>query len=313
MEIANHMKKLTQDILSSSEERADDLTRIREEANTLRQEAATKVKEFSASRGEASRQLTRDLSQNKIDRKKEVTQSLKVAKGMVQDFHDTRHKAGEQLRKDLVQSGKQLVQNEKKRKQEVGKMLEAFQVSHKTNSAELKKGLAEGKAQTQAEVKESLADARTMINSFQSSRQTMAADLKNELDKARDERQAAVSDLRRGFHQIQTETKADLEGAAKAWQGIGPARRKKSGGAGSAEDMQAEASTEKPVEAAVEMPPNLEEKLVSIINQHTEGITLSEIAKELGLVTIVLGKAAKVLLEQGKVRREEKIYFPVTN
>jgi hypothetical protein len=313
MEIAKHMQELTENIIVSSGERAEELTRIKKEANAIQQEAAEMIGSFSTLRTETSRQLKQELAQSKTDRKKIVTQNRKRAVSMVRDFQELRHKSGEKLHKDLVQGSKQLVQNEKKRKQEVGKMVEDFESTHKANSAALKKELAEGQAKTRAEVKESLEDARTLISGFQSSRQTMAAGLKTELDKSRDERQAAVSDLRRGFQQTQKEVKTDLKGAADAWNGIGPARRKKSGGRKSAADIQADMPVEAEVETPIEMPPNVEEKLASMISQHTEGITLTEAARELGLVTIVLGKAAKVLLAQGKVRREEKTYFPVGN
>jgi hypothetical protein len=312
MEIAKHMQELTENIIASSGERSEELTRIKKETSALRQETAGMIGDFSTSRSEASRHLKGELLQSRNDRKKGVDQSRKAAQGMVKNFNNLRQKDGEQLHKNLVQNSQQLVQNEKKRKQEVGKILESYQNTHQANSAELKKELAEGKAKTQAEVKESLAGARTMIQGFQSSRRSMAAGLKSELEKSREERKAVVSDLRRDIQHTQTEVRADLKGAADAWQGIAPAKHKKNGSKTNA-DVQADMPTEKTSEAAVEMPPNLEEKLVSIINQHIEGITLSEIAKELGLVTIVLGKAAKILLEQGKVRREERTYFPVTN
>jgi len=286
MEFTNRMKELTQNILSSSEERAEELTKLKGETNTLRQERAealTKIKE-------------------------ETSTLRKEAVAMVHDFHDSRRKSGAQLRKDLaegrkllVQSGKQLhkdlaqgpkllVQNEKKRKQEVGKMLEAFQSSRQESGAELRKELADGKAEMKLEVK-------TLINGYQSSRQTKGA-------KDRDERKTDVAGMRQGFRQAQAEVQADLKGAADAWKEMGSPIPKKTSGGKSAPKAQ--------VKMPVEITPNLEEQLLSIINQHAEGITLSEVAKELGIVTIVLGKAAKVLLEQDKVRKEDKIYFPIT-
>ena len=279
MEFTNRMKELTQNILSSSEERAEELTKLKGETNTLRQE-----------RAEA------------LTRIKEETSTLrKEAVAMVHDFHDSRRKSGGQLRKDLaegrkllVQSGKQLhkdlAQDEKKRKQEVGKMLEAFQSSRQESGAELRKELAEGKAEMKLEVK-------TLVNGYQSSRQTKGA-------KDRDERKADVAGMRKGFRQAQAEVQADLKGAADAWKEMGSAIRKKTSGGKSAPKAQ--------VKMPVEITPNLEEQLLTIINQHAEGITLSGVAKELGIVTIVLGKAAKVLLEQDKVRKEDKIYFPIT-
>jgi hypothetical protein len=314
MELTKNMQELKENITASSGERVKELTRIKGEAKAVRQEAVEKIKDFSTARGESGRKLKRDLAQSKTERKKEVAQSRKTAQGMVQDFHDSRMKNGERLRKDLTQGGKLLVQNEKKRKQEVGKMLETFRSELDVSASEIKKEITESKAKTIAEVKEALADARTMVDSFQSSRQTMAAELKNDLGKSGKERKESVSDLRRGFRQVQAEIQADLKGAADAWQGTGPAKRKKSSGSKSAAEVPAEVlaetPAETPVEAPAEMSPNLEEKLLTIINQHTEGITLSEVARELGLVTIVLGKTAKVLLDQGKVRREEKNYYP---
>ncbi len=264
MELTNRMKELTQNILSSSEERAEELTKIKEGTDTLRQEA--------------------------VD--------------MVQDFHDSRRKSGEQLRKGLAQGSKLLVQNEKKRKQEVEKMLDAFQSSREETGAELRKDLAEGKAKIELEVKEALADAKTLINGYQSSRQTMGAELKNDLGKDRDERKADVEGMRDGFRKAQTEVQADLKIASDAWKEMGSATRTKR--------VTSKAMPQTEAKTPAEIAPDLKEKLLSIVNKHVGGIALSEAAKTLGLATIALGKAAKVLLEQGKVRKEEKIYFPVT-
>ena len=297
MGIATGMNELIQDILSSSEERAEEITKIKEETSTLRQEAVDMVKDFSISRGETSRQLRRELAQSNTDRRKGVMQSRKNAQSLIHGFHDSRRESGDQLRKELAQGPKLLVQNERKRKQQVGKMLDAFQSSREETGAELRKDLAEGKAKMKLEVK-------TLINGYQSSRQTMGVELKSDLGKDRDERKADVEGMRHGFRKTQAGVRTDLKIASDAWREMGSAIRKKTSGGKAAPGVRAE--------MPVEITPNLQEKLLLIINQHTEGITLSGVAKELGIVTIVLGKAAKVLLEQGKVRREEKIYFPVT-
>jgi hypothetical protein len=297
MEMEDRMKELTQDILSSSEKRAEELTKLKGETNTLRQEAANTVKDLSVSRGETNRQLKKDLAQSNTSRKMDT-------RGLIQDFQDSRRKSGEKMRKELAQGSKLLVQNEKKRKQDVGKMLEVFQSSHKESGAELRKELSEAKAKTILEVKEALVDARSLINGYQSSRQTMRAELKKDLGKSRDAMKADVEGMRSGFRQAQAEVQADLKGAAGAWQEMGSVMRKQTSVGKPAPAVQAE--------IPVEISLNMIEKLLEIINQHAEGITLSEVAKELGIVTIVLGKAAKVLLEQGKVRKEDKIYFPVT-
>ena len=298
MGIAASMKELTQDIISSSEERAEELTKIREDTNTLRQDAVDMVKEFAISRDETSRQLKRELSQSVTDRRKGVIHSRKDAQKLIQGFHDSRRESGEQLRKELTQGSKLLVQNEKKRKQQVEGMLGTFRSSREETGAELKRDLAEGKAKMQLEVKEALADAEILISGYQSSRRTMGAELKNGLGKDRDERKTDVEGMRDSFRKAQAEVRSDLKESSDTWKGMSSPILKKTSGSKAALKM------------PVETPPNLAEKLVSIINQHAEGINLSAAAKELGIATIVLGKAAKVLLEQGRVRKEERIYFP---
>ena len=57
--------------------------------------------------------------------------------------------------------------------------------------------------------------------------------------------------------------------------------------------------------------PDLEANLLAAIRKHPMGITLAEVAESLGVVPIVLGRAARSLLEKGKIRKRNKIYFPV--
>jgi hypothetical protein len=299
MKMADSMKGLTKDILSSSEERTEDITELKDQTKTLQQEAVKMVKNFSAARDKTSKQLKKDLEQSNASIKEEVKQSRENAQSMIQGFHDSRRKNGDMLRKELAQSNKLLVQNEKKRQEEVGNMMTGFQKARAETSAELKKDLAEGQAKMRTGVKAALEDARSMMNDFQSSHQKMAAGLKNNLEKGREERQKDVGEMRKGFLKVQKDVQDDLRESSIAWKEMSSTIHTKGSGRRAEKEVQAET------------PPNLEEKLLAIINRHSEGITLSEVANELGIVTIVLGKAARVLLEQGKVRKEAKSYFPV--
>jgi hypothetical protein len=107
-----------------------------------------------------------------------------------------------------------------------------------------------------------------------------------------------------GFRKAQTEVQADLKGASDAWEEMTSTIRTKS--------VTSKAMLKTEAKTPAKIAPDLKEKLLSIVNQHIGGITLSEAAETLGLATIALGKAAKALLEQGKIRKEEKIYFPIT-
>jgi hypothetical protein len=302
MEITNRMKELTQNILASSEERAKGLAKLKNEAHTLRQESIKTIKDFTTSRVETSRQLRKDLELGKNERMKEVLESRETAQNMIKESGDSRRKNGAQLRKDLAQGSKLLVQGEKKRKQQVGKMLDSFQNSRQESGTELKKELAEGKSKRITDVKGALADARTIIEGFESSRMKTGNELKDNLVKNNNKIKSSVEGDLKGFNKARSAVKADLQGASNAWQEMSSGISKKTSGIKVYEKV--------PETVPGELTPNLEEKLLSIINQHAEGITLSDAARELGLVTIVLGKAAKVLLDQNKVRRQQKVYFP---
>lgn len=297
MVIATSMKELTQDIMSSSEDRAEKLTELKRETRALRQEAAGMLKDFSTSRREASRHLRRQLAQSNIESRDE-------AQNLIKGFQASRKENGAQLRKGLAQGRKNLVQNEKKRKQQVGNLLEDFQSSRQETSAQLRKDLVRGKAKLKSDVRDTLADAEALIKDYQSSRQTMGTRLKNDLGKDREGRKAEVEGIRGDFRRVQAELRADLNKASDAWRGMASAIRTKSAGG----KTLPEAKTQTPAGIA----PDLREKLLSIVNQHGGGLTLSEVAETLGLATVVLGKAAKALLEQGKVRKKGKLYFPVS-
>jgi DNA-binding MarR family transcriptional regulator len=62
---------------------------------------------------------------------------------------------------------------------------------------------------------------------------------------------------------------------------------------------------------AKEEIPDLEAKLLAIINEHPKGITLAEVAERLDVAPVVLSRASRSLLDKGRIRREEKLYFPV--
>ncbi len=54
----------------------------------------------------------------------------------------------------------------------------------------------------------------------------------------------------------------------------------------------------------------LEEQILTLINEHPEGIKLTEIEKALGVARIKAGNITRVLVDEGKVRKEGLLYFP---
>lgn len=56
---------------------------------------------------------------------------------------------------------------------------------------------------------------------------------------------------------------------------------------------------------------HMEAKLLAVVNEQPEGMTLAEAAESLGVVPVVLGRAARSLLKSSRIRKGNKIYFPV--
>jgi hypothetical protein len=177
-----------------------------------------------------------------------------------------------------------------KLKDEAKKMLESFRASQKE--------LTQGVAARKSEIKDMLGD-------FQRSRKQANTELRREL---------ADYDcgIKSEVAKIRQETQADLREASATWQGLAETMRAKRSG------VKAPPKVKPTVEEKVEVPPaeeeipDLEAKLLDAVREHPEGITLAEVAESLGVVPIVLGRASRKLLDGGKIRKEDKDYFPVT-
>lgn len=50
--------------------------------------------------------------------------------------------------------------------------------------------------------------------------------------------------------------------------------------------------------------------MMAIINKYPYGVTLEDIAKRLGVARVVLARASRKILEEGKAIKEGNLYFP---
>jgi len=67
----------------------------------------------------------------------------------------------------------------------------------------------------------------------------------------------------------------------------------------------------RPVEEAVEEVAEVEERVLEFINSHPEGVRVGDMGESIGIARTRLGVIAKRLLEEGRVRKEENLYFPL--
>ena len=86
----------------------------------------------------------------------------------------------------------------------------------------------------------------------------------------------------------------------------------------------------KPPEVVVEKPPavaveeevpveemvpeervRLETRILDLIRERPEGIRLTEIAEAVGEARVKVGNITRILVDEGKIRKEGLLYFPV--
>ena len=232
--------------------------------------------------------IVQNIVCSREERVAEVKGLKKEANEMLDSFEASHKKMGAQLRRELAD-------DKAKMGAEVKAMRSGFQSSRKEMSAKLMKNLAQGAAARKSEV-------HVMLNNFQREHNQMVAQLREEL-----------ADYDRGIKSevagMKQEAKADLEEARTAWQELIRGVKKGTVKA-TPEAVKAEVAEATPVE---EGTPDLEAKLLAAIREHPEGITLTEVAESLGVAPIVFGRAARKLVDEGRVRKEDKVYFPVAS
>ena len=275
MGIAAGMKDIVQDIVSSHEDRMRRIGEIREEANEARGEAQSLIMGFEASRQETGRQLRKDLSRDKAKTGAEV-------RAMRNSFQTSHKEMSLAVHQNLAEHTQSVRGHVAEMRQEIG-------ASHQDMSRKLRKDLAQGAAACKSEVK-------GILNDFQRSHKQMGVQLRKDLA-------AYDRGIKSEVAGIRQETRGDLGEARTAWQGLASTMPEKRSEAEIPQD---------PETPAEEETIDLEAKMLAAVNEHPEGMTLADIADCLGVAPIVLGRAVKSLVDKAEIRKEEKLYFPVS-
>ncbi|MFC2071666.1 hypothetical protein ACFLUU_02975 [Chloroflexota bacterium] len=282
MGIAAGMKDIVQDIVSSHESRIRKIGEIREEANEARKESQSLIMGFEAFRQETNQQLRRDLSQGKAKMGAEV----RAMRNSFETFHKEMSLA---VHQDLAEHTQSVRGHVAKMRQEIG-------ASHQDMSRKLRKDLAQGAAACKSEV-------NGILNDFQKSHKQTTEQLRKELTNYDRGIKSEVAGIRLETAGMRQETRGDLEEARTAWQGL----------ASTMPEKRSEAEIpQEPEILAEEETIDLEAKMLAAVKEHSEGMTLADIADCLGVAPIVLGRAVKSLVDKAEIRKEEKLYFPVS-
>ncbi|MBU2445885.1 MAG: hypothetical protein KJ666_10005 [Bacteroidetes bacterium] len=239
---------------------------------------------------------------------------------MLEGFRIEHKEMADKLRADLVKGEEERL-NEFKPwwsniEKEVHDLLEKFAKEHAAMAYELRKALAKGETERLKEFKPWWSniekEVHDLLEKFVKEHAAMAAELKKALAKGETER---LNEFKPWWSSIQKEVldrlqefKAEREKMAANWQAITATMAKKRG---IMPEVEAEVKVRPVKEAIEEVEVDLEEKVLEFINQHPEGVKVGDMEEPLGVTRTSLGKIAKKLLDEGKVRKEENLYFPL--
>jgi len=198
-------------------------------------------------------------------------------------------------------------------------MLTSFRNSREETAKTLGRDLAKGRAERDSAVGEMLTGfrksrketARTLgkdLADFRKSREETAKILGKDLARGRAERNSAVEEMRADSRGARAAVIGDIHEARAAWQK--PTRVTKKSTVETAPGKAEGNAKEAPV--AEEDSRDLEAKLLAAVNAHPGGITLAEVAGSMGVAPIVFGRVSRKLLNEARIRKDDKLYFPVT-
>lgn len=247
-------------------------------------------------------------------------------RGMLKEFAQDHKEMSEEQAKNLADFVVEL-------SKDVSNMIKSFQNEHKEMGSALKGSLKQGEADRLKNFKDMMGNIQKCVEGietyvanklkeFSDAHADMSERLQKELAKYVDDmvkatkklmsdiqarqkgRNAEVADLLKAFE-------TEREKMAANWQALTATMAKKRG---IKPEIEAEVKA-RPVEEAIEELEEkevpLEEKVLDFIEKHPEGVRVGDMEGPLGVIRMKLGQIGKKLLEEGKVRKEKNIYFPL--
>jgi hypothetical protein len=151
--------------------------------------------------------------------------------------------------------------------------------------------------------------AQDLVRQFQTSRKQESTRLRTVLAQERAERESEIREMLKGFQGSRKETSAQIN------KQLANTRQAKRAGVKVPPKAEAPGAEEELAKAPfVENEiPDLEAKFLAAIIGHPGGVTLTKVADVLGVAPIVLGRTVKRLVNNGRIHKEGKLYFPIDN
>jgi len=259
--------------------------------------------------------LTSLIKENKA-REREVSGLLKGSRELLKGFRKEHNTMATELRDTLSKGRSDLSAGEAERV--------------KTTKAEIEARIAD--------VNRMFEDVKGMLDRFDKEHAAMATELKNILSKGRSDLSAAeaervkttkaeiearaadISNMLGGFRNMLGGFRKAQEETARAWKDLLSAMEKARAGkeVKKAKPAKPKAEKAKPPKAEKAKPPveeipaveeTMEDKVLGVVKD-MPGLTLKEIGDALDVHFVRIAGIAKALVEDGKIRKEDKEYYP---
>ncbi|MEK6591349.1 MAG: hypothetical protein AABZ11_11805 [Nitrospinota bacterium] len=236
----------------------------------------------------------------------EIANSMKGITEDIISSYNIRVKAFADLAADTQKTLEDFASERKERSEEQAEGLSNFVEGLSKGTRDMMKGFRKNRKQMSEKQTKMLAefiknlsgDVGSMLHGFQKGRVKMSKDLKGMLT-------MSVGNIVGETRKLLGEYSSDMKMAAHAWQDMCKAlsAARKNSAVVSVE------GTKK--EEAVFHEAEMEEKILKLVRRHPEGLKVGDMKEHLGIVSTKLGAVAKRLLEEGKIRKEENLYFPL--
>ncbi|MBI2851927.1 MAG: hypothetical protein HYX84_02310 [Chloroflexi bacterium] len=258
------------------------------------------------------KELIQDIASSRQDRIKAISNMRKdaetlsaEARGLIKNFQSSRGQARVQLRRNLTRAASLRRSDVNTLRRNARQAVSTAHSFRREEGGRLRRELIRTCANHRADMEELLNGFQNIVTDFNQSRQTAGTELRKDLTEGMAGIRAVVGGMRDTLHKARAGIREEIRQASEAWHSL----------ANTPGANRTPTQPEGPKETAVETPevPDLETRLLTAVGERPEGSTLAEIAASLSVAPIVLGRAAKKLIDKGKIRREDRTYFPASN
>lgn len=317
----------------------DSISSIQKEVEDIQHSTADLLIAFSASRGEMAENLEETFARARADRAKQNQDREKQNQDRLKDF--------DALMKNIQADVSRSKADVKEILTNAQDLVSKFASERVEMSVNLRNDLNTNLEERVAFTRTLLKTFHERLAEISKENQQMAEELKNKLLQSRTDLSASdvkrmkdfdqsmgairnrVGEIQRSIANLINNLSADRMQAAAEWQGLSDAIAKiknssttppKSAPVAKPKDVEAKKEEKEKIEKALvkekkqvfDFPKemSLEEKIITFVNAHPEGVKVSDMEEPLGEQRMRIGYVSKKLMEQGKLTKLENAYFP---